>query len=110
MDNANRYAYRDILYLATCESRAIINMVCHSTVLFNPFRWHFAYRQLCRIYALADWMRSVAKFSSLEFAGFDEERFWRKYDEIVKSYFELQMYKRRFSKACTKYSPPEGVA
>src|SRR5689334_11918074 len=98
MDERRKNAYRYLLYWALLDIRPIAWLR-----LRNPLRWPSAVRRFRRAGALADWLHNLALFSSLDFAHFDEEWFWRDGRSLEARYpgFELEWYQRVFEERLT---------
>lgn len=75
-------SYRCLLYYAMLN----IRMICPSSgsQSRNPLKWRKQYRQSQVAGALADWLHNLARYSSSNFSGFDEEYFWGEYDRLSK--------------------------
>jgi len=72
MDERRKNAYRYLLYWATLDIRTIAWLRFR-----NPLRWPDLIRRVRQAGALADWFHNLALYSSLDFARFDEECFWK---------------------------------
>jgi len=93
MDERRKYAYRHMLYYAMLHIRQLAWLPWG-----NPLRWRNAARQTRLAGVLADWLHNLALFAALDFAGFDEEWFWRD-GQSMKSLnpeFNLEWYRRFF--------------
>src|SRR5262245_12399701 len=86
MDDNHKNAYRFLLYEATHDTRTLLwRMYWHRRMLSPCIRrWLFAEARC--IGALADWLHNPALFSSLDFEGFDEDRFWQEYEHFAEKY------------------------
>lgn len=93
MDERRKNAYRYLLYWAMLDIRPIAWLR-----LGNPLRWPDEVRRIRRAGALADWLHNLALFSSLDFARFDEEWFWRDGRSLEARYpgLDLERYRRIF--------------
>ncbi len=84
VNDQTKAAYRHLLYVAMlatrnyCQSRGPASR--------NPFVWRRQYYNSRIAGKLADWLHNLALFSSLDFAGFSEKRFWREHDSILEQY------------------------
>lgn len=86
MDAQRRYAYRWVLYEATLEIRSLQGVGRLWQERFNPICWGRQLRQIRRAGAIADWLHNLALFSALDFAEFDEDRFWRDFQWLLEHY------------------------
>ena len=84
MNDQTKAAYRHLLYVAMlatrnyCQSRGRVSR--------NPFVWRRQYHDSRIAGRLADWLHNLALYSSLDFAGFSEEHFWREHGSICQHY------------------------
>lgn len=77
MDAARKSAYRILLYRAMLDIRLAGGRIRW----WSPLSWVRGLRDLRFVSELADALHNLAKFSWLEFEGFDEEAFWRDVEE-----------------------------
>jgi len=94
LEASRKRAYRHLLYWALLEMRA----------LGNPRHWDGASRPVLRAWVLAEWLHNLAEFSALDFAGFDEEQFWKKLAALDKEHpgLGLTAYQERFEQRLAK--------
>jgi hypothetical protein len=96
MDDHTKTAYRHLLYVAmlairnACQSRGRESG--------NPFEWSRQYRRSRVAGAVADWLHNLAQFSSLDFVGFDEQRFWLEHTALCRRFpgERLERYREVF--------------
>jgi hypothetical protein len=110
MNDAKKYAYRYMLYTATLEIRALSGAGFRLSRLIHPLTWRTIFRRIDQSATIADWMHNLALFSSLEFVGFEEDRFWHEYGRILPNYPELERYKNRFDKALLEGNQQKSTA
>jgi hypothetical protein len=95
MDDNTKNAYRHLLYVAMLD----IRLYCQSRGQFswNPLEWYRQYRQSRVAGVLADWLHNLADYSSQEFNGFDEQRFWEEHTGLCNRFSgKLEHYRKIF--------------
>lgn len=83
MERQTKAAYRQLLYVAMLGIRASCPLGSES---HNPLEWRRQYRRSRVVGALADWLHNVAQFSALDFAGFDEQWFWKEHADLCRRF------------------------
>ena len=73
MKKSQKQAYRFLLYWGYVEIRPIQWSFTGLIFLFRPVS---TIRYIQQNGALADWLHNLALYSTLDFEGFDEDRFW----------------------------------
>lgn len=96
MDEHRKNAYRHLLYVAMLEARGVEWVVWHPWRLLNPFSLGQKLRYVARAGAVADWLHNLAQFSTRDFEGFDEDRFWKEYDRLVRRHGDPFQYRWHF--------------
>jgi hypothetical protein len=86
MTEAEKKAYRYILYCALLEIRTIAWLGQSWKDRLIPSRWIQNRRRVQMAGSLADWLHNLALFSALDFERFDQTWFWKDYDRIVRRY------------------------
>jgi hypothetical protein len=66
--------------------------------LLNPFVRCQSVDLVHRAGTIADWLHNLALYSAIDFARFDEDRFWHKLDRLEGEFPKLgfEMYRRTF--------------
>jgi hypothetical protein len=82
MDEQRKRAYRYLLYWAMLDIRSLQWIGWRGWRSWNPFHWRWELRRVRRSGAVADWLHNLALYSSFDFQGFDEERFWRDFERF----------------------------
>lgn len=95
MDAHRKKAYRFLLYWAMLQIRPI---QWHRR--WSPLRWKHNRNAVRKAGLIANWLHNLAFFSTLEFDGFEEERFWRDYDWFVEHHPDcgITEYKKVFDR------------
>lgn len=75
MNESRKNAYRYLLYHNTLLTRQF-QWLPSGLARYNPLSWLAYYQRGRRAGAVADWLHNMALYSSLDFEGFDEDRFW----------------------------------
>lgn len=98
MDDHRKRAYRYLLYWAMLEIRPIAWLRLRTLRLLNPWHWRNEVRRIRGAGAIADWLHNLALFSALDFARFDEARFWGELDDLIRRHpeYELGHYRNLF--------------
>src|SRR5437899_2865887 len=84
VNSQTKAAYRHLLYVAMVATRNCCQP--RASVSRNPFVWRRQYHDSRLAGQLADWLHNLALYSSLDFAGFDEERFWHEHTLLCQHY------------------------
>jgi hypothetical protein len=79
---------------------------------WNPFYWRREGRRIRFAGAIADWLHNLALYSSLNFQGFDEERFWRDFESVQARYPDsgLERYRHLFDQRVAAALESQGLA
>src|SRR5580765_3143142 len=86
MDEATKSAYRYVIYWAMLHIRHLQWLGYNWLQNANPFYW-WAQRQKIRASGeIAEWLHNAAWFSSHDFTGFSEERFWEEHKRLKDKY------------------------
>ena len=98
MEEHRKNAYRYLLYWAFLEIRSLS---WHSTGFFrmlNPLEWRRGNGRIHRAGNIADGLHNLAMYSSSNFEGFDEERFWRDFENSGRHHpeYDVDHYRRIF--------------
>jgi hypothetical protein len=96
MDTARKFAYRQLMYLAMNDIRSISGLVDPPDRLLNPATSKDALAWIVRAGDIANWLENLAGFSSDEFEGFDEDRFWREHAKVSDSFPDVAAYRGFF--------------
>ena len=83
MDEQRKHAYRWLLYWAMLDIRPLRWIGGGWRQRLNPFCWWSSSRQVRVAGAIAEWLHNLAIYSVLDFARFDEEKFWRDYQWML---------------------------
>ena len=102
MDEQRKHAYRYLLYRAMLDIRPLA-WVKRS---WNPLAWGQTRRRIRCAGAIAEWLHNLALFSVLDFARFDEERFWRDYQWMLDRNPEFGL--ERYRTECERRITPSG--
>jgi hypothetical protein len=59
--------------------------------------------------AIAEWLHNLALFSALDFARFDEDRFWRDYQWLLRKHpgTDLERFRDEFERRAAPAEVPE---
>lgn len=86
-------AYRHLLYWAMVD----IRNKCQSRgeESNNPLEWRKQYRQSRAAGAIADWLHNLAYIAANNFLGFDEQRFWKEHEGMIRKFpdFGFKQYR-----------------
>jgi hypothetical protein len=98
MDERRKRAYRHMLYWAMLDIRPLGWLSAGPLRTWNPLFWRKEAERVRRAGVLADWLHNLALFSALDFARFDEDWFWRDFQQFHKRHpeFGLERYRSRF--------------
>lgn len=110
MDPQRKYAYRYLLYSATLDIRPLawLPQGLFRARSWNPRAWRQDRQRVRFAGAVADWMHNLALYSAVEFAGFNEEWFWRDFHRLAREFpdFVPERYRQLFDQAVGEYTPP----
>jgi len=103
MDEQRKQAYRYLLYQAMLDIRPILWMRFGIFRFLNPFSRRDASLRAHRAGAIADWLHNLAFFSAIDFERFDEDWFWRDFQNCQDRHpdFHLAHYKDVFERELT---------
>jgi hypothetical protein len=107
MDEQRKHAYRWLLYMAMLDIRPLGWIGARRLRRLNPFCWWSESRYVRCAGAIAEWLHNLAIYSALDFARFDEGRFWQDYQWMLDNNpgFGLERYRSAFEQ---RASPAEG--
>jgi hypothetical protein len=110
VNEQRKHAYRYLLYWATLEIRPLQWLGRGGLRSWNPFFWRREGRRVQCAGAIADWLHNLALFSSINFARFDEDRFWKDFDWVRSRYpeFGLERYHKLFKERASTAPEREG--
>ena len=91
MDDAHKYAYRQLLFWAMNDIRTVSG---DAERLPDPLAAH----RVARAGTIANWLHNLAGSSSVDFEGFDEDRFWREYAQLSDRYPDVSEYREWFDR------------
>jgi len=96
MDVQRKWAYRQLLFWAMLEIRLYCPL--HGKFNADPVVWRTWYERGRIAGAIADWFHNLADYSSQDFEGFNEERFWQEHAHFCDSYPDgpFSAYRVRF--------------
>jgi hypothetical protein len=98
MNKVRKNAYRNLLYRATIDIRAL----CQSrgAASRNPFEWYRQYHRSRVAGAIADWLHNLAYYAARNFKGFQEEQFWEEYEWMKKRFPNsgIECYQQSFNR------------
>ncbi len=96
VNEQTKAAYRHLLYVALLAIRN--DCQPRGRESGNPFEWRRRYRRSRVAGATADWLHNLAQFSSLDFARFDERRFWYEHANLCRQFpgQRLESYREIF--------------
>ncbi len=101
MDANKKYAYRFLLYWAMLDIRPIA-WSPQGGEWINPFFWRSHIRRIRALGELAEWLHNMADFSTRDFAGFDQQRFWDEFERLRTKHHGCQHYRSLFQNALTE--------
>jgi hypothetical protein len=103
VDERRKHAYRWLLYWAMLDIRPLRYIGTRWRQRLNPFCWRSQSRQVRVAGAIAEWLHNLAIYSALDFAQFDEDRFWRDYQWMLDNNPEvgLERYRAEFERRAT---------
>lgn len=103
MDERRQHAYRWLLYWAMLDIRPLRWDGGGWRQRLNPFGWWSCSRQVRCAGALAEWLHNLALYSSVHFAQFDEDKFWRDYQWLLDKNpgCGLERYRSEFERRAT---------
>ncbi len=86
MDERRKHAYRQLLYWAMLDIRAVQWIGPRGWRVWSLPHW---WRMIPRVRyagAVADWLHNLAAYSVWDFQRFDEDRFWRDFEALRSRY------------------------
>src|SRR3954463_16520372 len=100
MDEQRKHAYRWLLYWAMLDIRPLGWSGGSWCQKLNPYFWRSRSRRVRIAGAVAEWLHNLAIFSALDFARFDEERFWKDYQWMLDNNprLGLERYRSEFER------------
>ena len=101
MDEHRKYAYRYLLYWAMLDIRPVA-WLPHRGQWFSPLFWKRHILRVRGLGELAEWLHNMASFSTRDFAGFEEQRFWNEFARLHAKHPDLQHYRGLFQNALTE--------
>ena len=99
MDDAHKYAYRHLLFLAMNDIRALRGVVASPASFLNPPTSGDWIRLAARAGEIANWLHNLAGSSTNDFTRFDEDRFWREYAQVAERYPDVAIYREWFERS-----------
>lgn len=107
--NAQRkLAYRWLLYWAMLDIRPLRWAGSGWRQRLNPFCWWSNSRRVRLAGGIAEWLHNLAIYSALDFARFDEGRFWQDYQWLLDQYPRsgLERYRAEFERQTSSVESP----
>lgn len=106
MDEPRKLAYRWLLYQAMLDIRPLSWAGRGWRQRLNPLGWWTTSRRVRVAGAVAEWLHNLAHYSALDFARFDEGRFWQDHQWLLDHYpgEGLERYRESFER---RASPAE---
>jgi len=100
MDEQRKHAYRWLLYWAILHIRPLEWLGRRRWQSWSPLYWRRHRRWVQCSGAVADWLHNLALYSSIDFQGFIEERFWRDFERARSSFPEFgpEHYREMFER------------
>ena len=74
----------------------------HRGQWLSPFFWKRHIQRVRALGELAEWLHNMAAFSTRDFAGFDEQRFWNEFARLLAKHPDTQHYRSLFQNALTE--------
>jgi dTMP kinase len=110
VDEQRKHAYRYLLYWATLEIRPLAWLGQGGFRSWNPFFWRREGRRVQFAGALANWLHNLAQYSSVDFARFNEDWFWKDFEHLRSRYpeFGLERYHNLFEERASASLENEG--
>ena len=102
MDDAHKYAYRQLLFWAMNDIRTVSSDAERRQ---DPV----AVRRVARAGPVANWLHNLAGFPSVDFEGFDEDRFWREYAGLIDRHPDVSEYREWFDRRLKDSRGPAGA-
>jgi hypothetical protein len=98
VNERRKEAYRWLLYQAMLQIRPLRWIDAELVQRIDPDS--YLWKRMRVSGAIADWLHNLAQFAALDFSGFDEERFWQEYGDLVGSYPDqgLERYQNEFQR------------
>lgn len=109
MDEQRKHAYRWLLYWAMLDLRPLRWAGGGWRQRLNPLCWWSNSRRVRVAGGIAEWLHNLALFSALDFARFDEERFWLDYQWLLDQHpgAGLERYRTEFERRACPAEPAE---
>lgn len=100
MDEQRKSAYRWLFYMAMLDIRSLRWVGRGWRRRLNPFCWWSCSRRVHIAGSIAEMLHNLAIYSALDFAGFDEDWFWRDYQWMLDDNpgAGLERYRREFER------------
>lgn len=108
MDDDRKYAYRYVIYWAMLDTRGLQWQAIRPLRLLNPITLYRVWRHAVRAGAIAEWLHNAAHFSTFDFEGFREDRFWSEHDRLVKEFGDGWNYRGVFEARLKDHGRPAG--
>ncbi len=96
MTAERKAAYRYLLYAAMIDIRTMCPY--REPESQEVAKWQRVYGMARKAGALADWLHNLASTSVNDFAGFDEEAFWRSPDGVTELAGYKEYYRNQFER------------
>jgi hypothetical protein len=108
VDSQRKHAYRWLLYWAMLDIRPLQWAGAGWRQRLNPFCWWSNSRRVRVAGGIAEWLHNLAMYSALDFAGFEEERFWRDYEWLLGQNpgHGLERYRAEFKRRASSAETP----
>jgi hypothetical protein len=108
MVEARKIAYRQLLYLALNDIRQIRNVGEPPDWTWNPKMPRDDVGWIVRAGDIANWLENLAGFSSAEFEGFDEGRFWGEHAKVCERFPDVAGYRAFFETTLREFGGSVG--
>jgi hypothetical protein len=109
MDEARKYAYRHLLFFAMNDIRMLRGIVSPPAHFVDPLTSGDWIRLSARAGCIAHWLHNLAGFSTSDFAGFDEDQFWREHERVVERHPDVSVYRELFESSIKRFGGPAGA-
>ncbi len=86
MEKARAKAYRYIIYSGLLDIRGLTWYAWDKKEKWNPFFLFCAVYKIRAKGAIAEWLHNLGQFSANDFVRFDEDWFWKEYDQMKIKY------------------------
>src|SRR4051794_41913982 len=93
-----KQAYREILYWAILHLRRLAWIGPTRFQSWNPWFWRRVFHRIRYCGRVADWLHNLAQFSALDFDNFDEDWFWREWENLAERYPDLSEFRSHFDR------------